>query len=70
VSGGQGNVASNFAASISGGEGNKASTVLAWIVGGFKNEVFSNAKAGEEGRFASIFGGKELKTAKDYEVIP
>jgi hypothetical protein len=70
VSGGQGNVASNFAASISGGEDNKASGSVSWIGGGFKNEIFSNAKAGEEGFRASIFGGKELKTAKDYEAIP
>jgi hypothetical protein len=63
-------VASNFAASISGGEDNKASGSVSWIGGGFKNEIFSNAKAGEEGFRASIFGGKELKTAKDYEAIP
>jgi hypothetical protein len=70
VSGGKSNTANVSEASISGGEGNKASTLLAWIGGGFKNEVVSNGKPGEEGRFASIFGGKENKTAKDYEVIP
>jgi hypothetical protein len=35
-----------------------------------KNETFSNAKAGEEGLFATIFGGKEHKAAVDYEAIP
>jgi hypothetical protein len=70
VSGGFGNAASNFAASISGGEGNKASGPSSWIGGGFNNGVFSNAKVGETGSFVSIFGGKENKTAKDFEAIP
>jgi hypothetical protein len=70
VSGGENNIASQIDASVSGGAHNKASALWAWIGGGSANQVFSNAKAGEEGRFGSIFGGKENKTAKDYEAIP
>jgi hypothetical protein len=35
-----------------------------------QNVVFSKAAVGETGFAASIFGGKENKTAKDYEAIP
>jgi hypothetical protein len=70
VGGGSHNTASGERSSVSGGDGNKASTFLAWIGGGFKNEVFGTAKGEEQGALASIFGGKENKTAKDFDAIP
>jgi hypothetical protein len=70
VSGGGRNTASGALSSVSGGIENKAETEGSWIGGGYKNEVFSKAAFGEEGISASIFGGKENKTAKDYEAIP
>jgi hypothetical protein len=70
VSGGARNTASEEESSVSGGDSNKASAAVSWIGGGFKNEVFSNELVGEEGLDATIFGGKENKTAKDYEAIP
>jgi hypothetical protein len=70
VSGGARNTASEEESSVSGGDSNKASTAASWIGGGSKNEVFSNEIVGEEGLDAAIFGGKENKTAKDYEAIP
>ena len=85
VSGGVGNTASGQDSSVSGGASNIASGVLAavgggvqnvaiggysWIGGGFGNSVFSAGKTGETGEFASIFGGKENKTAENYAAIP
>jgi hypothetical protein len=70
ISGGGNGEASGQGSSISGGKEAKASGLNSWIGGGFQNEVFSEGKAGEEGLLASIFGGKEEKTATDYAAIP
>jgi hypothetical protein len=70
VSGGVLNTASGEAASVSGGRQNAANSSVAWVGGGRGNEAFTEGKAGEEGLFASIFGGKEHKTAIDYEATP
>ena len=72
IVGGEGNHIATSAtlASIAGGQENKAEGFASWIGGGLQNNVFSKATAGEEGRFASIFGGEKNKTAKDHEAIP
>jgi hypothetical protein len=70
VSGGSQNTASGFRSSVSGGFLNVASgAASAWIGGGFRNMITVKG-AGEEGRFASIFGGKENKTSQEYAAIP
>jgi hypothetical protein len=69
VSGGGFNTASFTEASVSGGEHNTASAEDSWVGGGYKNEVVDSG-IGAEGKFTSIFGGRENKTAKDYEAIP
>jgi hypothetical protein len=71
IMGGDTNTASGQWSSVSGGELNAAKTKDAWIGGGAKNETFSIPfTKGEEGLYAAIFGGKENKTAKDYDAIP
>ena len=69
VGGGVENTASGEVASVSGGALNNAASGAGWIGGGYKNELFF-AKPGEEGISAAIFGGKEHRTAKNYEAIP
>jgi hypothetical protein len=70
VSGGMENIAVGVVSSISGGDLNKTGGAYSSVSGGQKNEVFSKETAGEQGLFASIFGGKEEKTAKNYNAIP
>jgi hypothetical protein len=70
VSGGGFNIASGRTSSISGGEHNTTPTRSALIGGGAKNETFSKGVFLEEGVAASIFGGKENKTAISYGAIP
>jgi hypothetical protein len=70
VSGGSQNTASGLRASVSGGFLNTASgAASAWIGGGFLNGITVKG-AGEEGRFAAIFGGKENQTSQNYAAIP
>jgi hypothetical protein len=70
VSGGERNGAFGPGASISGGRSNGVESRLGWIGGGLGNTAGNNGKPGEEGLYAAVFGGKENKTAKDYEAIP
>jgi hypothetical protein len=69
VTGGSVNVATAEAAGVSGGEESRAAGYGSWIGGGYKNEVFSKG-VGEEGIFASIFGGNKEKTALNFAAIP
>jgi hypothetical protein len=70
VSGGSSNTAGGEYSSVSGGEKNSAFTAAAWLGGGNGNKITGAGKAGEEGKFAAIFGGKGLSTVKDYDAIP
>jgi hypothetical protein len=70
VLGGLSNKASGDQSSVSGGRTNIASGQYSSIGGGLENEVFSKGTAGEEGLYASIFGGELLRTAKDAAAIP
>jgi hypothetical protein len=70
VLGGLSNKASGDQSSVSGGRNNIASGKYSSIGGGLQNEVFSKGTAGEEGLYASIFGGEFLRTAKDAAAIP
>jgi hypothetical protein len=70
VSGGAKNTASAFDASVSGGKEAKAGGAFSWIGGGAQNEIINKELPGEEGGYASIFGGKQLKTATDFSAIP
>jgi hypothetical protein len=70
VSGGFSNFATRVGSSVSGGEANDANGDFSWIGGGFRNFIFFSGVAGENGLYASIFGGKENKTVKDYDAIP
>lgn len=69
VSGGYENTASGETASVSGGEVNTASAVDSWIGGGLENDVFARSPT-ERGLAASIFGGKQNKTATNFAAIP
>jgi hypothetical protein len=62
IDGGRENVTTVAWASTSGGYKNEVKSNYGWIGGGYKNKVNSIA--------ASIFGGKELITEKEYEAIP
>lgn len=64
VTGGAQNHASGTNSSVSGGFVNAAGGGLGatWVGGGYKNTAEFN--------LSSIFGGKELKTATEYEAIP
>jgi hypothetical protein len=70
IAGGGFNKASGAGASVAGGIENVAGGTLSSIGGGSHNEVFSEGKGGQIGFAASIFGGKEEKTATDYAAIP
>jgi hypothetical protein len=69
VGGGSGNTASGEESSISGGGQNKAFANFSWIGGGVFNTI-TNAKAGEEGLFAAIFGGKANSTSLNDAALP
>ena len=66
MSGGLGNSATAYGASVSGGrESDAAGAEANWIGGGYKNAI-----PGTVTRRASIFGGKELTASAEYEAIP
>jgi hypothetical protein len=67
---GYGNAISDPFASVTGGFANKAEGEYSSIGGGFGNNVFSEGVFGDEGRNASIFGGKKEKTATDFAASP
>ena len=64
ISGGWTNTAGGEDSSVSGGRENKANAEYSWLGGGLKNTVSLT------GKFASIFGGKELTAAVEYEATP